>query len=254
MCRDEGNPTYEIKKRKSNMQDMPQYNLEKYKCPHCSTIAKQDWFSGYNVNKAISEIYNQEFLDYREKVESYTASVIKEFLEKVQNNLHTRVNNRLLPKNLSIAKCQACNDFSIWVDKKIIYPKNIPIEIANEDMSDDIKELYNEAKSIFLDSPKGATALLRLSLQKLLIQIGKDGKNINTDIKELVRDGLNVKVQKALDILRVVGNNAVHPGQINLDDNKDRALQLFKILNFIANEMITKPKELDSLYEEIILE
>jgi hypothetical protein len=236
------------------MQNIPQYGLDKYKCPHCLIMAKQDWFSGDNLNKEISEIYKHEFLGYRGGVESYNESAIKKFLVTVQKNLYKHVNNRLLPKNLSIARCQACDDFSIWVDEKIIYPKSIPIELANEDMDDDIKELYNEAKSIFLDSPKGATALLRLSLQKLLIQIGKDGKNINNNIKELVQEGLNTKVQKALDILRVVGNNAVHPGQIDLDDNKDIALNLFKILNLIADEMITKPKELDSLYEEIIPE
>ena len=53
-------------------------------------------------------------------------------------------------------------------------------------------------------------------------------------------------------MVRVVGNNAVHPGQINLDDNKEIALVLFKVLNMIAEEFITKPKEIDTLYEEII--
>jgi len=236
------------------MQNVPQYNHNKFMCPHCLAVAKQDWFSGDQVNYAIHGLYKHDFLSYREHVSDYQAGAIKAFLEHMQIKLPKYVDNRLLPNNLSIARCQACDDFSVWIDTKIIYPKSIPIELANEDMDDDIKELYNEAKSIFLDSPKGATALLRLSLQKLLIQIGKDGKNINANIKELVNDGLNVKVQKALDILRVVGNNAVHPGQIDLDDNKDIALKLFKILNLIADEMITKPKDIDSLYEDIIPE
>jgi hypothetical protein len=55
-----------------------------------------------------------------------------------------------------------------------------------------------------------------------------------------------------LDILRVVGNNAVHPGQIDLNDNKHIALKLFQILNLIAEAMITKPKELEKLYIDII--
>jgi hypothetical protein len=57
---------------------------------------------------------------------------------------------------------------------------------------------------------------------------------------------------QALDILRVIGNNAVHPGQIDVDDNKDVALKLFKILNMIADDMITKPKEMENLYNDII--
>ena len=90
---------------------------------------------------------------------------------------------------------------------------------------------------------------MRLALQKLLMQIGKSGKNINNDIKELVAEGLSPKIQQALDLLRVVGNNAVHPGQIDIEDNSNIALKLFHILNFIAEEMITKPKELEFLQQ-----
>ena len=50
----------------------------------------------------------------------------------------------------------------------------------------------------------------------------------------------------------MVGNNAVHPGQINLDDNTDIAQKLFGILNFIAEELLTKPKELEQLYASLI--
>jgi hypothetical protein len=82
--------------------------------------------------------------------------------------------------------------------------------------------------------------------------LGKSGNNINNDIKELVSDGLSSKIQKALDLLRVVGNNAVHPGQIDLNDGKEIALKLFHVLNFIADEMITKPKELDLLYSDVV--
>lgn len=120
------------------------------------------------------------------------------------------------------------------------------------DLNEDIKSLYLEASSILIDSPKGSTALLRLALQKLLKQVGKSGKNINEDIKELVAAGLSPKIQQALDLLRVVGNNAVHPGQINLDDNAEVAQKLFGVLNFIAEELLTKPKELEQLYSDLI--
>ncbi len=38
------------------------------------------------------------------------------------------------------------------------------------------KNLYLEASSIVVDSPKGATAILPLALQLLLKQLGKSGK------------------------------------------------------------------------------
>ena len=121
-------------------------------------------------------------------------------------------------------------------------------------MNQNIKDLYLEASTIVINSPKGATALLRLALQLLLRQLGKPGNNINSDIKSLVESGLSQKIQKALDLLRVVGNNAVHPGQIDFGDGRDIATKLFKVLNIIADEMISKPKELDSLYSEIVPE
>ena len=54
--------------------------------------------------------------------------------------------------------------------------------------------------------------------------------------------------------ISVIGNHAVHPGQIDLGDNKDIALKLFKILNMIADDLITKPKDMEELYNDIIPE
>jgi hypothetical protein len=69
-----------------------------------------------------------------------------------------------------------------------------------------------------------------------------------------VSEGLSPKIQQALDLLRVIGNHAVHPGEIDLDDNREVAERLFQILNFIAEEMITKPRELEDLYNSTIPE
>ena len=46
----------------------------------------------------------------------------------------------------------------------------------------------------------------------------------------------------------MIGNNAVHPGQIDFNDNNDIALKLFGLVNAIVNIMITQPKEIDDLY------
>ena len=61
-------------------------------------------------------------------------------------------------------------------------------------------------------------------------------------------------VQRALDIVRVVGNNAVHPGVIDFRDNPEIALKLFKLINIIVEQMITQPKELSELYNNVIPE
>jgi len=227
------------------------YGNQKFKCPHCNTLAQQEWKNVRQLGNIFNNLSNHIFLDYRGSIQDYKQEAIQKFLQHskiiIEKNL-----NFILPNNFAISECQACNNFSLWVDKEIIYPKNIPVEKPNPDMNDDIQKLYNEAASILIDSPKGSAALLRLALQKLLWQIGETERNIDKNIKSLVSKGLNPKIQKALDFVRVVGNEAVHPGEINLDDNKEIAISLFKILNLIANDMITIPKEMDELYEDII--
>jgi hypothetical protein len=75
--------------------------------------------------------------------------------------------------------------------------------------------------------------------------------NLNDNIKLLTQRGLRAEIQKALDIVRVLGNNAVHPGQIDLKDNSQIASRLFSLINIITEEMITQPKEIAALYEDL---
>ena len=99
-------------------------------------------------------------------------------------------------------------------------------------MPDDIKLDYNEARTILGRSPRGAAALLRLAIQKLCKHLGQSGANINGDIKALVAAGLPPKVQEALDTVRVIGNESVHPGQIDIRDDVETAIKLFPIGEF----------------------
>jgi len=231
----------------------PKYKSNHFQCPHCQVSSQQTWFNVNSASDAANNILNHVFYDYRTKIQDYQQKAIQSFMQLAEdaNKKHM---HEFVPESFSVATCSSCNNISLWVNQEIVYPKKTNISPPNEDMEDKIKELYIEASLIVIDSPKGATALLRLALQLLLKQLGKSGKNINNDIKELVSDGLSPKIQQALDLLRVIGNNAVHPGQINLDDDITIAFKLFHILNFIVDEMITKPKELELLYSDIIPE
>ena len=235
------------------MENQPKYLVEKFTCPHCGIVAKQDWRDYKTLSSLANRIYTHTFYDYRKSIQDYHQEAIEKFLNHVNKNLESML-QAVIPPELTFAECQSCEKVSLWINRIMVFPKNITIESPNIDLSDEIKNLYVEAASILSDSPKGATAILRLALQKMLIQIGKDGKNINNDIKELVSEGLSPKIQKSLDLLRVVGNNAVHPGQISIDDNSDIAIKLFRVLNIIADEMITRPKEVEKLYDDIIPE
>lgn len=132
-----------------------------------------------------------------------------------------------------------------------MYPDSAGIDSPNDDLDDDIVADYNEAASILQKSPRGAAALLRLAVQKLCKQLGEPGKDINTDIGNLVQKGLSPTIQQALDALRVIGNESVHPGQIDLRDDPGTAQALFRLLNKIAETMITEPRQIQEIYDKI---
>jgi hypothetical protein len=153
--------------------------------------------------------------------------------------------------NIHVSECYSCGKLTLWLYDSILYPpERHPIE-ANPDLNADIRADFDEARIIVNLSPRGAAALLRLCIQKLCMQLGKPGKNLDEDIASLVRDGLSPTVQKALDIVRVIGNEAVHPGQVDLRDDRDTALTLFDLVNRIAHDTITHPREISEMYEKL---
>lgn len=119
------------------------------------------------------------------------------------------------------------------------------------DLPSKCSDIYLEARNVSSDSPKAAAALLRLCVQLLLVELGGKGKNLDDDIAKLVTAGLPAQVKDALDICRVVGNNAVHPGEIDLNDDPEMAGQLFELINFIVRETIERQKTLKAMYEKL---
>jgi hypothetical protein len=118
-------------------------------------------------------------------------------------------------------------------------------------MPDDVLAEYREAADIVAVSPRGAGALLRLALQTLMPRLGESGKNLNDDIGALVQKGLPEAVQQALDSLRVIGNNAVHPLELDLREDTATATALFDLLNYIVEDRISRPAAFDSLYAKL---
>lgn len=195
----------------------PDYMEDSFTCPHCGTLSLMNYIR----------------LNY-----------FNEIYQSTTNKRTKSGNNWTL-----IATCQNCKKKIIWIDNIYVYP-DIVAEDANADMPDSIKQLYNEAGLIYNKSPRAACALLRLAIDRLCNELGEIDRDINKNIGALVKKGLPETVQKALDVVRVVGNKAVHPGQIAFDvDDKNTAIMLMRLLNIIVERMITEPKEIDSLYQ-----
>ncbi len=200
-----------------NSEPLPQFKLGAFKCPHCMAYAKQYW-------RVHSTTICRDGLSIQ--------------IAGLSGIFHT-------------STCEFCGKSSIWYNKQLVYPKVIMVAPPNQDMDDEIIADYNEAASILQQSPRGASAILRLATQKLCKQLGESGKNLNTDIANLVKRGLSPQIQKSLDSLRVIGNNAVHPGEISVNDTPEIALALFKLINKIADTMITDIKEIDAIYDSL---
>lgn len=141
-----------------------------------------------------------------------------------------------------------CKKISVWADNKMVYPRCLSAPPAHEDLPNECKQDYEEARAVFVDSPKASAALLRLVLEKLLMACGGKGK-IDDMIKSLVASGLPQQVQQAMDVCRVIGNEAVHPGSMDLRDTPEIALKLFDLVNIIVQNQITQPKEISALFE-----
>lgn len=146
-------------------------------------------------------------------------------------------------------KCAACNKVSFWIDGELTPRPPSSALPPCEGMPDDVLALYREAGAIADISPRSASALLRTALEVLVQNhLGRNGK-LNDAIGDLVKDGLlDDELQQAMDVLRLVGNGAVHPKEIRLDDTKGEATAYFELLNIVVERLIVRPQRLNNLY------
>lgn len=146
--------------------------------------------------------------------------------------------------------CQNCGGTSVWneIEKRCVDPNIGGGPRPHVDTPADVKADYEEARRIVVQSPRGACALLRLGVQKLCADLGEPGKDINTDIASLVKKGLSQDVQEAMDAVRVIGNESVHPGALDLKDDLETATALFGLLNYIVQDQIAEPKQRKAIF------
>lgn len=193
----------------------------------------------------------QEYTPPTFKLTAFHCPFCNAYANQIWSNLGYNESGWRWFDNGEVCFCTHCKKFSIWYEEKMIYPDFEGVQPPNQDLSEDIQIDYQEAASILQKSPRGSAALLRLAIQKLCKELGEDGKNINNDIKNLVAKGLPSAVQKSLDIVRVIGNDAVHPGQIDISDDIETAKALFKLVNLIAEKIITEKKEVEEIYNSL---
>ena len=201
----------------------PSYRAPLFTCPHCNTKASMEW----------------HFL----------------------SPLNVRMLADGKAPHWSAAVCAGCKEQSIWgvrsslpaaaaygEEHQMCWPATKVGSPLSADLPPEIEKDYEEARSVGAASPRAAAALLRLCIQRLCILLGEPGDNINADIASLVKNkDLNPRAQRAFDSVRVIGNNAVHPGQLS-DAELDSAVPLlFQVVAFMVEDLITT-KVIDAAY------
>jgi hypothetical protein len=191
----------------------PSFRGEAFHCPHCGVFAHQDW---YEVS--VEKLLEQEEVDTEE---------------------------------ISINVCENCGNYAVWVEEKMVHPTTSTAPLPVKDMPDEIIDDFIEARYVYNISPRSASALLRLTLYKLVSHLGEKGESLSEALKNLEKKGLDIKIQKALESVRVTGRKATPPGQINERDDRETALILFNLVNLIVDSLITQPRMVDELLEKL---
>ena len=199
-----------------NLYIPPTYGAENFHCPFCTVHAKHYWRDHRN-----------------DSIAKYECIVIS-------------------------SKCNNCEKYALWVDEgdgsKMVYPKILVSPIAHQDMPESVRELYDEARNISIDSPRAAAALLRCAIERLAAHLGEKDGSLNTRIGNLVKKGLPKKVQEALDIVRITANEGgSHCGEIDLGgrDGVEVVGKLFWMVNFIIDKVITEQREIEDMLNNL---
>src|SRR3984893_5893084 len=222
-----------------NSQNMePQLGAESFSCPHCNAVADQDWYSLFLKPENATEVVVLTL----EALMLAKGSESDQFVQRLKDNVlayeyqeHPR-NLKVKLLNLHVSRCYNCKGFTVWVRDRLVFPikGNEPLDIIEADfrqVEEDVQELednvpesdehveasveeveeasedFEEAAAILNKSPRGAAALIRICIQNMMPLMKETGKNLDENISSLVRKGLEVEIQQAMDVLQVVRKN-----------------------------------------------
>jgi hypothetical protein len=183
----------------------PIANEKAFNCPYCSAFAQQIW---YKMRGIIPGGLSADFDVF------------------------------------GISRCTRCDTIALWRGSEMAYPHLVTAPPPHDDMPADVRRDFEEARQVADKSPRSAAALLRLAVQRLMVHLGEPGQHLNKDIGSLVTKGLPPQIQQSCDIVRVLGNESVHPGDIDLTDSPEDAKRLFDLVNIIVQVMISQPKQI----------
>src|SRR5258706_7862929 len=125
----------------------PAIESDAFNCPHCGAYSHQEWF------RAVAA----------------TGRSIADTVIKNQNTGYT------------FSQCVRCGDYTLWYSSVLIFPEVASAPSPADNMPEDVKVDYLEAREISTRSPRATAAILRLAIEKLVRNhLGQaDAKDLN---------------------------------------------------------------------------
>lgn len=212
---------------------MTMLNKTSFICPHCGVNSTYELL-------AIPEKYKGDYVA----------------------KLHYRLNDEITvspedlfdfydPNEYIVARCNNadCRKLSFWVDGKLAWPAGGGLH-PSQYMPEEAKKVFEEAQSVANLSPRSACALLRVCLERIVDNIGKQGNYPDYKDKSRLYDkikslNLNENFQLLCDVCRCAGNENAHSGSLNLDDGETQ--ELAQVMAIMINALV------DSLIAPMII-
>lgn len=223
-------------------------------CEYCGKETKSLWtLAGFHSKE--ENYYYLGIIDYENdrvyprKNMNKPLTFRNEYYDSIEYSVSANVN---IYKNLFyFENCESCQETSIY-DAKTgvkIHPKTSDITKPNKDMPQNIKDLYNEASSVFELSPRSSLAIIRLALDLLCIELeAKKEDSLFKKVEWLYEENvINDELKVLAHGVRGFGNDAVHPRNIDEKIDPKDAMLVFELINIIVDEKITKVKRKNEL-------
>jgi hypothetical protein len=222
----------------------PRLGAESFSCPHCNTVAHQDWYSLFlkPENAAEVRVLTPEAIRQGE-AQRDNIKEIDQFIERLKKTQLTYEYQKhphplkVKMANLHISNCHNCNGFSLWVSGLLVYPTKLDKtpELVDEDVE--------EAAVVLNKSPRGATALMRVCIQKLVPLLEENGKELNQRVSSLVRKGLEMEIQQAMDVLEVLRSDSAQLNPLESQADRETALRFLDSLKEVLERRMSHNRD-----------
>lgn len=261
---------------------IPKYDRNDFICPNCNTLS-------HNTHIKFQILARNYDCDFEENILLFSLDSSKPYeysFEKFENNFWNNilVNHKKKKANkmseeqkimanllyapyipyieITLKICNNCGNKLLWendanIDKHRLSNQNLinfEIDEPNEYMPNDLKEIYNEARSISNLSPRSASALLRYLLEQLFIR--KFSTLKTKSLSEMLDDStlkseLGNSLIKVGDSIRQIANKSIHTSEIDINELTNNINLFFEWINSITNVLFQNYEEIAKQSEEI---